>query len=94
MYKPNPINTNDIILNDDLLNLIEKLAENTHDVWAGGRIAQGWKYGEHRDDANKTTPCLVPYSELPETEKEYDRNTALETLKLIIKLGYKVEKII
>lgn len=94
MYKPNPFNTEDIILSGDLLELTEKLAANTHDVWAVSRIAQGWKYGEHRDDVNKTTPCLVPYSELPEREKEYDRNTALETLKLIIKLGYKVEKII
>ena len=94
MYNPTPINTDDIILSQDLLELIERLASNTHDVWGAARIAQGWKYGEHRDDANKTTPCLVPYSELPETEKEYDRNTALETLKLIIKLGYKVEKII
>ena len=35
---------------------------------------------------------LVPYDELPESEKEYDRNTAIETLKLIIKLGYKITR--
>ena len=68
--------------------LTEKLAENTHDVWAKGRIEQGWKYGKTRDDNNKLHPCLIPYSELPESEKEYDRNTALETIKLIQKLGY------
>ena len=68
--------------------LTEKLAENTHDVWAKGRIEQGWKYGKIRDDNNKLHPCLIPYSELPESEKEYDRNTALETIKLIQKLGY------
>jgi len=70
------------------LALTEKLAENTHDVWAKGRIEQGWKYGKIRDDNNKLHPCLIPYSELPESEKEYDRNTALETIKLIQKLGY------
>lgn len=87
-YNPNPIDTSDVVLSDELLALTEKLAENTHDVWAKGRIEQGWKYGKTRDDDNKLHPCLIPYSELPESEKEYDRNTALETIKLIYKLGY------
>lgn len=91
-YVPNPINTDDVVLSDDLLGLCEALAENTHDVWASGRIAQGWTYGEKRDDEEKTTPCLVPYSELPESEKEYDRNTALETIKVMLKMGYKISK--
>lgn len=92
MYNPKPINTNHIVLSDDLIRLTEKLAENTHEVWSAGRIAQGWTYGEQRDDTKKTTPCLVPYSELPESEKEYDRNTALQTLKLIIELGYEIKE--
>ena len=92
MYTPKPIKTDDVVLSEDLLALTEKLAENTHDVWAEGRIKDGWTYGEKRDDALKHHPCLVPYSELSESEKEYDRNTALETLKLIIKLGYSVEE--
>ena len=87
-YNPNPINTSDIVLSDDLLDLCEALAENTHDVWAVGRIAQGWTYGEKRDDEKKTTPCLVPYSELPESEKEYDRNTAMETIKVMLKIRF------
>ena len=91
-YTPKPIDTSEIELSKELLELTEKLAENTHDVWAAGRIKQGWKYGEKRDDNKKETPCLVPYDELPESEKEYDRNTAIETLKLIIKLGYIIEK--
>lgn len=91
MYKPEPIKTDDIVLSDELLELTEKIAENVHNVWAVGRIKEGWTYGENRDDETKTTPCLVPYNELPESEKEYDRNTALETLKLIIKLGYKIQ---
>lgn len=92
MYKPNPADTSSIVLSDDLLELTEKIAENVHDVWAEGRIKEGWSYGEVRDDAKKETPCLVAYDELPESEKEYDRNTALETVKLIIKLGYEIKK--
>lgn len=90
MYKPTPINTSDVALTPELIALTEKLAENTHDVWAEGRIREGWTYGEQRDDAAKKHPCLVPYSELSESEKEYDRNTAIETLKLIIKMGYSI----
>lgn len=91
-YNPKPIDTNDISFPEELLVLTEKIAENVHDVWAVGRINQGWTYGPVRDDAKKQTPCLVPYNELPESEKEYDRNTALETVKLIISLGYKISK--
>ncbi|MBO5767650.1 MAG: Ryanodine receptor Ryr [Clostridia bacterium] len=92
MYTPNPIDTTNIKLPEELLALTEKIAENVHENWSVGRISQGWTYGEKRDDIKKETPCLVPYSELPESEKEYDRNTALETLKLIVALGYKIEK--
>ena len=92
MYKPEPINTSNIILSQELLDLTEKIAENVHDVWAAGRIQEGWTFGTVKDSIAKTTPSLVPYSELPETEKEYDRKTVLETLKLIVKSGYKIEK--
>ncbi len=92
MYTPKPIDTSNISLPSELIMLTEQIAENVHDVWAAGRISEGWVYGTKRDDANKQTPCLVPYSELPESEKEFDRNTATETVKLIIKLGYKIEK--
>ncbi len=93
MYNPKPIDTSNINLPKDLLELTEKIAENVHDVWAVGRINSGWKYGAVRNDEKKETPCLVPYNELPDGEKEYDRNTALETIKLIIKLGYDIKKI-
>ena len=92
MYDPKPIDTNDIALPEELLALTEKIAENVHDVWAVGRISEGWVYGTEKDNEKKTSPDLVPYGELPESEKEYDRNTALETLKLIIKLGYTITK--
>lgn len=91
-YKPNPVDTSDIILPEELLELTEKIAENTHDVWATGRLKDGWSYGETRDDEKKTTPCLVSYDELPDSEKEYDRNTSLETIKLIVKLGYQITR--
>ncbi len=92
MYTPDPIDTSNVELSEELLELTEKIAENVHENWSAGRIAEGWSYGERRDDAEKITPCLVPYCELPESEKEYDRVTALQTLKLIVKLGYKIEK--
>lgn len=91
-YKPQPIDTSDVVLPQDLLELIEKIARNVHDVWAQGRIAEGWSYGEIKDAENKTTPLLVPYDELPDSEKEYDRNTALETVKLVLKFGYQIVK--
>ncbi|MBE6756546.1 MAG: Ryanodine receptor Ryr [Ruminococcaceae bacterium] len=92
MYTPKPIDTSSAELSQELLELTERIAENVHEVWAEGRISQGWTYGEHRDDDKKTTPCLVPYDELPEEEKDYDRKTAMGTLKLILTLGYKIEK--
>ena len=90
-YTPKPIDTSGIKLDDDLLRLTERLAESTHDIWAEQRIADGWTYGPQRDDVAKKHPDLVPYSELPETEKDYDRKTAMETLKAIIALGYRIE---
>ena len=92
MYDPKPVDTSDVQLDGEILDLCELIAKNTHDVWAAGRIKDGWSYGEHRDDEKKLHPCLVPYEELSDGEKEYDRNTSLETLKLIIKLGYKITK--
>ena len=92
MYKPNPVDTSAVCLPQHLLELTERIAQNVHEVWAEGRIKEGWTYGTVRDDAKKQTPCLVPYDQLPESEKEYDRNTALETVRLIIKLGYEIKE--
>ena len=91
-YIPQPIDTTDIELSAEMKALTEQLAENVHEVWSAGRIADGWQWGEKRDDVHKYHPCLVPYDQLPESEKEYDRNTAMETIKTIIKLGYKISK--
>lgn len=91
-YTPQPIDTSDVELPKEMEQLVEEMSKNVHDVWAETRISQGWKYGKKRDDEKKTHPCLVPYDELPEEEKEYDRNTSIGTLKLILKLGFKISK--
>ena len=92
MYTPKPIDTSDVILSDDILELGELISQNTHEVWSENRMKDGWRYGEARNDAEKLHPCLVPYDQLPESEKEYDRSTSMHTLKLIMKLGYKIVK--
>lgn len=92
MYIPQPIDTTDVVLPEELEQLVEEMSKNVHDVWAETRIKQGWTYGEQRNDELKTHPCLVPYEDLPEEEKEYDRNTSIGTLKLIMKLGFKITK--
>ena len=89
-YKPNPIDISDVELPKPLERLAEALAENVHDIWAQARMASGWTYGPERDDTLKHNPCLVPYAELPESEKAYDRDTAVCTLKAILKLGFKI----
>ena len=91
-YEPQPINLDEIQLTDELLELREAIAENAHDVWATARMKEGWSYGPERDDANKKHPDLIPYSALPDSEKEYDRLMALDTIKLVKKLGFEIVK--
>ena len=91
-YTPQPIDTKDVVLPEELEQLVEEMSKNVHEVWADTRIQQGWTYGEQRNDELKTHPCLIPYEELPEEEKEYDRNTSIGTLKLIMKLGFRITK--
>jgi hypothetical protein len=91
-YKPKPVDTSHVRLTKEMKKLIEELARNTHEVWAEQRISEGWSYGPKRDDARKQHPDLVPYDELGESEKEYDRKTAAEVIKVLLAMGYKVEK--
>lgn len=91
-YTPNVINDGDVALSEDLMALVEVMAEQVHDEWAQARFAAGWKYGPERNDKLKTHPCLVPYGELPDEERIYDRKTAMATLNLICRLGYKITK--
>jgi ryanodine receptor 2 len=90
-YQPKPIDTTHVTLSPDLLQLTERLAENAHDLWAAQRLADGWTHGPQRDDKVKKHPCLVTYAQLPESEKEYDRQAAMGTLKAILALGYRIE---
>ena len=90
-YIPHPISTDDIVLAAEIMELSENIAKNVHEVWAKSRMDEGWTYGPVRDDVKKQHPCLVPYEELSEIEKEYDRNTSQETLKVIMKLGFKIK---
>ncbi len=89
-YIPQPADTSHINLPKELDSLVEEMAKNVHEVWAKSRMEQGWRYGPERNDTLKQHPCLVPYEELPDVEKAYDRDTAISTLKLICKLGYKI----
>lgn len=91
-YIPKPIDLSDVELSEDLNELREAIAENAHEVWAENRQAEGWTYGPKRNDELKQTPDMVSYSQLPESEKEYDREMAMKTIKLLKKLGYDLVK--
>ena len=91
-YTPQPLDTANVHLSAEVLELAELLAKNTHETWASQRLADGWTYGPRRDDAAKHHPGLVPYEQLSESEKEYDRRVSLEALKAIVLLGFRIEK--
>jgi hypothetical protein len=91
-YNPVPLDTSKVELSAEILGLTELLAHHIHDVWAQQRLAEGWRYGPHRDEGRKEHPCLMPYEQLPELEKEYDRSTALQALKAMLALGYRITK--
>ncbi|MEE1272705.1 MAG: RyR domain-containing protein [Bacteroidales bacterium] len=91
-YDPKPIDLTGVELPEELEELREAIAENAHEVWAANRKADGWSYGSKRDDEKKQNPCMIPYSQLPESEKAYDREMAVNTIKLLLKLGYEIKK--
>ena len=91
-YMPHPIESSGKKLPEELNSLVEKMAKNVHEIWAKTRMEQGWTYGEVRNDNLKQHPCLIPYEDLPEEEREYDRNTAIGTLNLILELGFRISK--
>jgi hypothetical protein len=90
-YIPHPLDTSHVSL-AHLEPLLEQLARNAHEMWAQKRLADGWTFGPKRDDDNKTHPSLVPYEQLSESEKSYDRALVNEALKAILSLGYTIEK--
>ena len=89
-YRPKPEDLSGVTLPPEVTALVERLARNVHEAWAAQRLAEGWRYGERRDDAALTHPCLVPYDLLPETERTYDRLTVEQTLKGAVKLGCEI----
>ena len=91
-YQPRPIDTSGVVLPADLEELVERLSESNHDFWAQKRINEGWRFGPRRDDSAKEHPDLVPYRDLSETEKGYDRQSVVETLKAIVALGYRIAR--
>ena len=92
LYTPHPLDTSHIILPEDLLELMEDISRHVHEIWAKHRIEEGWEYGKLRNDKLKQTPCLVPYEQLPEIEKNYDRETVIATIEYILSQGYKICK--
>ena len=91
-YEPRPLDTSHVPWPDFLDDLVEHLAENVHEVWASGRLAEGWRLGPQRNDQTKEHPNLVPFDDLPDVEKDVDRRTAVQTLKMILAIGYRIEK--
>jgi len=92
-YNPQPIDVSNVRLDDDLVELTETIAQDVHDIWAVKRIKEGWSYGSVRDDSKKQHPDLIPYSDLPESEKDYDRDMATHAIKVIKRLGYRIVNI-
>lgn len=93
-YQPKPLDVKGVELTPEVEELIERLAESVHDRWAERRMAEGWTYGASRSDSLKTHPGLVPYAELTESEKEYDRESARQTVKGILAMGFEIRRIL
>ncbi len=91
-YSPKPADTSAISLPHELMDLTEAIARGVHDTWAAGRFREGWSLGPRRDDTLKTHPSLVPYEDLPESEKEYDRATVATTLRMVVAEGFEIKK--
>jgi hypothetical protein len=91
-YIPKPFKLDHISLPEGLEEIMELMARNIHDIWAMGRIEEGWTKGP-MDPVLKRHPMLVDYDELPESEKDFDRNTALATIRFIIAQGFEIHKV-
>lgn len=91
-YNPEPIPTEHIALSDEILELVELLAENAHDIWAAERLRDGWTYGPERDDQARRHPCLLPYSQLPERERDYDRAMVTGSVRAILAFGFTITR--
>ncbi|KAJ0060966.1 hypothetical protein NL108_003272, partial [Boleophthalmus pectinirostris] len=92
-FIPTPVDTTQVVLPPLLDNVRDKLAENIHELWAMNKIELGWTYGKVRDDNKRQHPCLVDFSKLPETERNYNLQMSSETLKTLLALGCHVAQV-
>ena len=91
-YKPKPIHIEHIVLSGEILELVELLAENAHDIWASERLRDGWTFGPERDDTERRHPWLVPYAQLPDRERDYDRTMVIGSIRAILALGFTISR--
>jgi hypothetical protein len=91
-YEPRPIPTENVVLDDEILDLVERLAENAHDIWASERLGDGWTFGPERDDTGRRHPCLVPYAQLLERDRDYDRTMVIGSIRAILALGFTISR--
>ncbi|XP_074541840.1 ryanodine receptor 3 isoform X7 [Halichoeres trimaculatus] len=90
-YKPAPLDLSDVKLNAGQEVLVDKLAENAHNVWAKDRIKQGWTYGIQQDLKSRRNPRLVPYALLDERTKKSNRDSLREAIRTMVGYGYDID---
>uniref|UniRef100_A0A8C9RP23 Ryanodine receptor 2 n=1 Tax=Scleropages formosus TaxID=113540 RepID=A0A8C9RP23_SCLFO len=90
-YKPAPMDLSHIKLSSTQEAMVDKLAENAHNVWARDRIRQGWTYGIQQDVKNRRNPRLVPYALLDERTKKSNKDSLREAVRTLLGYGYNLE---
>ena len=88
-YEPSP-DVSGVCLSDEIMADVETIAKSVHDEWQRQRTKAGWGY-EGQTDGGKH-PAMVPYEDLPEVEKDIDRATVLQTIRMLHHLGYSIHK--
>lgn len=91
-YIPHPIDLSEVTIDRSMEKDLERIAKNVHETWAEQRRLRGWEYGEIFDEAEQKHPCMKEYEDLPESEKDMDRATVLQTVKMLLWMGYTIEK--
>uniref|UniRef100_A0A8B9CVX0 Ryanodine receptor 2 n=1 Tax=Anser brachyrhynchus TaxID=132585 RepID=A0A8B9CVX0_9AVES len=90
-YKPAPMDLSFIKLTPSQEAMVDKLAENAHNVWARDRIRQGWTYGIQQDVKNRRNPRLVPYALLDDRTKKSNKDSLREAVRTLLGYGYNLE---
>ncbi|HWM34531.1 MAG TPA: RyR domain-containing protein [Pseudolysinimonas sp.] len=68
---------------------LERMARREHDSWSAHLAANGWRYGDGRDDARRRHPDLRPWDELDEEARDKTRAGVRSSLELLATLGYR-----